>query len=171
MKKNTLAINFLKEDLSVEKKNEFMEAVCHEAALMNIQAIDAQIELVQKKISNKKQYTEEEISAFKAQEEKLLTDRAVFEKSAEETNEIYNLVVNAMSVKNKDGYGNHKDVVRTVLRILGTWNNSRLVKYAIIPAFQSPALYEALEEIHVNSSANEDGSLMLTKENKEAYKN
>ena len=85
MKKNTLAINFLKEDLSVEKKNEFMEAVCHEAALMNIQAIDAQIELVQKKISNKKQYTEEEISAFKAQEEKLLTDRAVFEKSAEET--------------------------------------------------------------------------------------
>lgn len=170
MKKNTLAINFLKEDLSVEKKNEFMEAVCHEAALMNIQAIDAQIELVQKKISNKKQYTEEEISAFKAQEEKLLTDRAVFEESAEETNEIYNLVVNAMSVKNKDGYGNHKDVVRTVLRILGTWNNSRLVKYAIIPAFQSPALYEALEEIHVNSSANEDGSLMLTKENKEAYK-
>lgn len=170
MKKNTLAINFLKEDLSVEKKAEFMDAVYHETVLMNIQAIDVQIESVQKNINNTEKYTEDEIAGFKAQKEKLLANKAIFEKSAAETDEIYNLVVNAMSVKNKDGYGNHKDVVKTVLRVLGTWNNSRLIKYAIIPAFESPALYEALEEIHINSSANEDGSLILTKENKEAYK-
>ena len=44
------------------------------------------------------------------------------------------------------------------------------MKYAIIPAFESPALYEALEAIHVNSVANENGELSMTKEVKEAYK-
>jgi hypothetical protein len=75
-----------------------------------------------------------------------------------------------MSVKNKDGYGNKKDVVRTVLRVLGSWNNSKLVKYAIIPAFESPALYEALETIHINSKAGENGNITMSKEVKDAYK-
>ena len=75
-----------------------------------------------------------------------------------------------MSEKNADHFGNSKDVVRTVLRVLATWDNSKLVKYAIIPAFQSPALYEALEAIHISSKAGDDGNLVMSKEVKDAYK-
>jgi len=76
-----------------------------------------------------------------------------------------------MSLRNANGFGNNKDVVRTVLRVLASWDNSKLVKYAIIPAFSSPALYEALETIHVTSKAGDNGNIIMSKEVKEAYKN
>ena len=75
-----------------------------------------------------------------------------------------------MSEKNKVHFGNNNDVVRTVLRVLATWNNSKLVKYAIIPAFKDDTLYNALETIHVTSKAGENGNLVMSKEVKEAYK-
>lgn len=100
---------------------------------------------------------------LKEQLEKLKTDAA-------ETLPVYTQVVTEMSQKNENHFGNDKDVVRTVLRILATWDNSKLVKYAIIPAFQSPELYNALEAIHVNSKASDDGALVMSNEVKEAYK-
>ena len=75
-----------------------------------------------------------------------------------------------MSDKNADHFGNSKDTVRTVLRVLATWNNSKLVKYAIIPAFKDETLYNALETIHITSKAGEDGNIIMSKEVKEAYK-
>ena len=83
---------------------------------------------------------------------------------------MYNNVISVMTQENHDHFKNNADVVRTVFRVLATWNNSKLVKYAIIPAFQSPALYNALEAIHVNSKAGEDGQIAMSKEVKEAYK-
>ena len=92
------------------------------------------------------------------------------EKLAGETLEVYTTVLSAMTEKNENHFGNNKDVVRTVLRVLASWNNSKLTKLAIIPAFQSPELYNALETIHVNSKAGEDGQITMSKEVKEAYK-
>ena len=75
-----------------------------------------------------------------------------------------------MSEKNADHFGNNKDTVRTVLRVLATWDNSKLIKYAIIPAFKDETLYNALETIHITSKAGEDGNIVMSKEVKEAYK-
>ena len=96
--------------------------------------------------------------------------RTKFEETHAETLEVYEKVVATMSTRNENGFGNSKDVVRTVLRVLASWDNSKLVKYAIIPAFESPELYNALETIHVTSKANDDGNLVMSKEVKDAYK-
>lgn len=144
MTNTTLSINFYAKNITDEARNGFMQAIQHETADMTIQLLTDSISKLESKIANKNEtYSEEEVQAFKAQRDKLVEERAKFEKSKGETLDTYNKVVTAMSLRNKDGFGNSKDVVRTVLRVLGSWNNSKLVKYAIIPAFQSPALYEA----------------------------
>ena len=83
---------------------------------------------------------------------------------------VYNKIFASLTHKYKDHFGNNKDVVRKVLRVLASWDNSKLVKYAIIPAFQSPELYNALEAIHINSKAGENGNITMSNEVKEAYK-
>ena len=169
---NILSINFYNETINESAKVELMTAVAHESAIMTIQLLDDSIAKLDKKIANENgNYSEEEVQAFEAQKIEAEETRNNFVEKSEETLEVYTKVVDAMSVKNENGFGNKKDVVRTVLRVLATWNNTKLVKYAIIPAFQSPALYEALETIHVNSVANENGELSMTREVKEAYKN
>lgn len=170
----TLAINFWAENITEEQRSDFMTAISHETALMNIQELDRQISSLEKKIEKGEEAesttTPEELEALKVQLQSLKDEKAAQEESATETEEVYTLVVDTMSQKNADHFGNDKDVVRTVLRVLGTWDNSKLVKYAIIPAFKSPELYEALETIHVNSKAGEDGNLVMSKEVKQAYK-
>lgn len=171
---NILSINFYNENITEDAKNEFMQAVEHEQAMMNIQLIDSSIVVLNRRISSatseNSTATEEEIAALHTQLEKLQKTRSGFETDSESTLEIYNKVIESMSSRNKDGFGNKKDVVRTVLRVLASWNNSKLVKYAIIPAFESPALYEALEAIHINSKAGNSGNITMSKEVKEAYK-
>lgn len=171
MKNTTLAINFYAEKIENTAKAEFMQAVAHENYAMNIQLLNDSIAKLEGKIANTNgTYSEEEVQAFQVQLDSSIESRTKFETELADTLEVYTKVVNAMSVKNKDGFGNHKDVVRTVLRVLASYNNSKLVKYAIIPAFESPALYEALETIHINSTAGEDGNITMSKEVKEAYK-
>lgn len=171
MKKTTLAINFYAENITEELKAEFMEAITHESCDMNIQMLDEKIASLDKKISTTDTYSDEEIEAFKTEKEATEEARTKFEERKNSTLEVYTKVVNEMSVKNEHGFGNSKDAVRTVLRVLATWDNSKLVKYAIIPCFQSPRLYEALETIHITSKANDNGALVMSKEVKEAYKN
>lgn len=167
----TLSINFYATGIEAEAKNEFAQAIEHEAADMTIHLLKDTIAKLEKKIANENgNYSEEEIQAFQVQLNDANDSLAKFEKSRKDTFEVYNKVVDNMSLRNENGFGNNKDVVRTVLRVLASWNNSKLVKYAIIPAFSSPALYEALETIHINSKANEDGNVSLTNAVKEAYK-
>ena len=167
----TLSINFYAGNINDTLKAEFMQAVNHETADMTITLLTDSISKLESKIANKNEtYSEEEVQAFEAQRDKLVEERTKFEESSEATLEVYDKVISAMSLRNKDGFGNSKDVVRTVLRVLGSWNNSKLVKYAIIPAFQSPALYEALETIHITSKAGENGNITMSKEVKDAYK-
>lgn len=172
MKKTTLAINFYAKTINETLKAEFMQAVAHENYDMNIQLLNDSIAKLEKKIANENNsYTIEEVQAFESQLEDAKESRAEFETKKAETLEIYTKVVDTMTIKNKDGFGNKKDVVRTVLRVLATWDNSKLVKYAIIPCFTSPQLYNALETIHILSTADEDGQIILTDDVKKAYKN
>lgn len=171
MKNNTLSINFFAENITNTAKTELMNAIAHETANMNIQLTKETISKLEKKIANEKNtYTTEEVQAFQVQLDNVTETLANFEESSADTAEVYNKVVTAMSLRNENGYGNDKDVVRTVLRVLGSWDNSKLVKYAIIPAFSSPELYEALEAIHINSKAGENGNISMTTEVKNAYK-
>lgn len=181
MTNTTLSINFYAETINDSAKAEFMQAVAHEATSMSIQLCNDNISRTEKRIDSLNKKIDEEgddenytltrqLDAEKAKLETLNGEKSTLEEELANTLEVYTKVVDAMSIKNKDGFGNKKDVVRTVLRVLASWDNSKLVKYAIIPAFESPALYEALEAIHVNSVANENGELSMTKEVKEAYK-
>ena len=176
----TLSINFYA-TINDSEKAEFMQAVAHESTSMSIQLCNDNISRTEKRIDSLSKKIDEEgddenytltrqLDAEKAKLETLNGEKSTLEEELATTLEVYNKVVDAMSIKNKDGFGNKKDVVRTVLRVLASWDNSKLVKYAIIPAFESPALYEALETIHVNSVANENGELSMTKSVKEAYK-
>ena len=167
----TLSINFYAPEINATLKEEFAQAIEHEAADMTISLLHDTIAKLESKIANEKgTYSEEEVQAFQVQLDNANDMLAKFEESHKDTLEVYNKVVDVMSLRNENGFGNNKDVVRTVLRVLASWNNSKLVKYAIIPAFSSPALYEALETIHINSKANEDGNISMTKEVKDAYK-
>lgn len=178
---NILSINFYAGNINDTLKAEFMQAVNHETADMTIAYLNDVISRLQKQADSLRNDIDEngddEGFSKTRKLDGILANIATNEKAkdktvedSEETQEVYDKVVTAMSLRNKDGFGNSKDVVRTVLRVLGSWNNSKLVKYAIIPAFQSPALYEALETIHINSKAGDDGNLVMSKEVKEAYK-
>lgn len=177
----TLSINFYASNITNELKEEFQQAISHELADMNIEALNDSISRLGKRASSIRKDIDEngdddvysktrKLDGILASIEDNKEERTKCKEAKEETLEVYNKVVTAMSKKNADHFGNSKDVVRTVLRVLATWDNSKLVKYAIIPAFKSPALYEALETIHINSKAGDDGNLVMSKEVKEAYK-
>lgn len=181
MTNTTLSINFYAATINEALKNEFMQAISHELAGMNIEALTESIDRLDKQVTSlRKDITDNGDDEAGTKQKKLdgilatISDneeaRTKCEESQAQTMEVYEKVVSAMSEKNADHFGNSKDVVRTVIRVLATWNNSKLVKYAIIPAFQSPALYEALEAIHINSKAGEDGNITMSEEVKEAYK-
>ena len=172
-----LNINFLNQEATIDQTKDFMLAVEHEESEMTIQLIKDDITRTKKRLDNldsSETKTEEQKELErKALEEKLTELEKDLESEQENsafTRETYEKVITDMTQENHDHFKNDKDVVRTVLRVLATWNNSKLVKYAIIPAFESPALYEALEAIHINSNAGEDGVLVMSKEVKEAYK-
>ena len=167
----TLNINFYAPSINDTLKEEFAHAISHEKANMSIQLLTDTIAKLETKIANEKEtYSEEEVAAFQVQLNCAIESRAKFEETHADTLEVYEKVVANMSTRNENGFGNSKDVVRTVLRVLASWDNSKLVKYAIIPAFSSPALYEALETIHINSKASDNGNVVMSKEVKEAYK-
>lgn len=177
MTNTTLSINFYSATINDTLRNEFHSAISYEYANMNIRLLDTDIARLETRITNLKNNedkTEEEknieLADLTAKLEEKQELRSEFEQEKNELADVYNKVISAMSEKNADHFGNNKDVVRTVLRVLATWNNSKLVKYAIIPAFKDETLYNALETIHITSSADENGCTVMTDEVKEAYK-
>lgn len=167
----TMNINFYNANITEELQAQFNSAITHENALMNIQLLNDSIAKLEKKIENKDNtYTEEEVSAFQSELDKLVTSREKFEKTSDDTLEVYTKVVDTMTIKNENHFGNSKDNVRTVLRVLASLSDSNLMKLAIIPRFESHELYDCLETIHINSMCGEDGQLSMTKAVKDAYK-
>ena len=166
-----LMINFLTKNISDSARSEFMRAVRFETLSMTVQILNDSISKLEKKIANENgSYDPEEIQAFQAQLSKIQADLSKIENEREALIDNYNRVLALMTKKNENHFGNSVDVVRTVLRVLGSCDNSKLVKYAIIPAFESPELYEALQAIHVNSKAGDNGNIVMSNEVKEAYK-
>lgn len=177
MTNTTLSINFYSATINEELRNEFHSAINYENADMNIQLLDTDIARLETRIANlknNKDKTDEEkaieLADLTSKLEEKQESKSEFEQEKTNFAEVYNKVITVMSEKNADHFGNNKDVVRTVLRVLATWNNSKLVKYAIIPAFKDETLYNALETIHITSKAGEDGNIIMSKEVKEAYK-
>lgn len=175
--KTLLSLNFISKNATVDMQNELMTAIQHEGCEMLIQMLESDISRLNSRISNlennqeKDEDTKEiELKALRSQVAEAQKNLDSAKKDSSETLEIYDKVIAAMTQKNADHFGNSSDAVRTVLRVLATWDNSKLVKYAIIPAFQSPDLYNCLETIHINSKAGEDGNITMSKEVKEAYK-
>lgn len=173
----TLSINFYSATINDTLRNEFHSAINYENADMNIQLLDTDISRLETRITNLKNNENKtddektvELADLTAKLEEKQSLRSEFEQTKNDLSEVYNKVITAMSEKNADHFGNKKDVVRTVLRVLATWDNSKLVKYAIIPAFKDETLYNALKTIHVTSKAGEDGNLVMSKDVKEAYK-
>lgn len=163
-----LHLNFIKETISEEMKNEFFTAVQHEETSMLKTACEENIEKLNKRLK-KEDITQEEMQALTVQldnEKKILE---TLESTLAETAETSEKVINAMSEKNENCFGNKKAIVRNVLRILATHDNAKLVKYALVETFKGADLYNALETIHINSRSNDDGGLVLSKEVKEAY--
>ena len=172
-----LNINFLNKNATISQTEDFMTAITHEESKMRIQMLNDDIARIRVRIENLEknedktpEQKEVESQALTVQLEEAESDLATAEEDSAETLEKYNNVISVMTAENHDHFKNNADVVRTVLRVLATWNNSKLVKYAIIPAFKSPELYEALESIHVNSKAGEYGQIIMSKEVKESYK-
>ena len=142
MKNTTLSINFYSVTINEALKNEFMQAISHELAGMNIEALTESIDRLDKQVTSlRKDISDNGDDEAGTKQKKLdgilatISDneetRTKCEESQTQTLEVYERVVSVMSEKNKDHFGNNKDVVRTVLRVLATWNNSKLVKYAM----------------------------------------
>lgn len=164
-----LNINFLNEEATEEMKDDFFTAIQHEETLMLICSVKDSIEKLEKQLK-KDDITKEEAQAIKT---KLELEKATLEtlkRMSDSTSEIFNKVLEAMCKKNENHFGNRKEVVRNVLRILSTVENSKLIKYALVETFEGAELRDALDTIHVNSKTNEDGCITQTKEVKEAYK-
>lgn len=170
-----LNINFMKKEES--KQLELMKAIKHELAELNIQQTTNDIKAAEKQLRSvvdsdtlSEEERQKKLDVLNVKLDDLRSAMTNFQKSSADTLDVYNKVFAAMTVKNANHFGNDKDVVRTVLRVLATWDNSKLVKYAIIPAFTAPDLYEALETIHVLSKAGDDGQLVMSQPVKDAYK-
>ena len=170
----TLLINFYANNITENNKIEFTTAIEHEFYSMNIQLAEANKRTLEKKLVRAEKEdstaTPEEIEGIKASINKLMTTINQLQEDADFTLDVYNKVVETMSLKNENHFGNDKNVVMTVLRVLAALNDTKLMKYAIIPAFKTPELYDALETIHITSKAGEVGNLTMNKEVKEAYK-
>ena len=128
-----LMINFLAENISDSARSEFMHAVRYENLSMVMQLLNDTISKLEKKILNEKgTYSAEEVQAFNVQLTKAQTELAKVQNEHEELTDNYNRVLTLMTQKNEDHFGNSVDVVRTVLRVLGSWDNSKLVKLSLI---------------------------------------
>lgn len=168
----TLDLNFFVENISDDMKKEFHLAIFHEKCDMELSLVAANIVKLNAKIENKNDdYTKEEIEAFRSELAKLEKVQTELNADLSANKEVHEKVLADMTRKDPVSHnGNSKDVVRTVLRVLASVENSKLVKSAVVPAFTTPELYNALETIHINSKATEDGAISLTKEVKAAYK-
>lgn len=166
-----LKINFLNNDATVNQTKDLAQAVrfelCDMTKKMNLDAIAKQAKIV---ANEKGTHDEDEIAAAQAKIDKLEAENVKLSATMEELRIIYDSVIEDMTMPNDKGYSNNADTVRTVLRVVACAENSKLYKYAIIPAFENETLYNCLEAIHVNNDVVEEGYSTNTKERVALYK-
>ena len=166
-----LKINFLNNDTTINQTKELAQAVrfelCDMTKKMNLDMIAKQAKIV----ANKKgTHDEDEIATAQAKIDKLEAENVKLDTIMEELRIVYDDVIEAMTMPNDKGYSNNADTVRTVLCVVACAENSKLYKYAIIPAFENETLYNCLEAIHVNNDVVEEGYSTNNKERVALYK-
>lgn len=162
-----LKTNFIK-NTNNDTVTNFAIAVRHELAKMSIQYNNVAIARKAVVATNEKgTYSDSKVQEATLAMEELEEENGKLQTLVDETKDTWASVLCDMVKPNEKGFANNAQVVRTVFRVLACAENSKLYKYAIIPAFQSPALYEAMEEIHVTSKVGTDGHTIY---NKGAYK-
>lgn len=162
-----LKTNFVKTNNETDVTN-FAIAVRHELAKMSIQYNNVAIARKAVVATNEKgTYSDSKVQEATLAMEELEEENGKLQTLVDETKDTWASVLCDMVKPNEKGFANNAQVVRTVFRVLACAENSKLYKYAIIPTFQSPALYEAMEEIHVTSKVGTDGHTIY---NKDAYK-
>lgn len=166
-----LKINFLNNDATINQIAELAQAVRFElydmTKKMNLDTIAKQAKIV---ANEKGTHDEDEIATAQAKIDKLEAENAKLDEIMEELRTVYNSVIEAMTLPNDKGYSNNADTVRTVLRVVASAENSKLYKYAIIPAFENEALYNALDAIHVTNEVTEAGYSTNSNKRQELYK-
>lgn len=166
-----LKINFLNNDTTINQTKELAQAVrfelCDMTKKMNLDMIAKQAKIV---ANEKGTHDEDEITAAQAKIDKLEAENVKLDTIMEELRIVYDDVIEAMTMPNDKGYSNNADTVRTVLRVVACAENSKLYKYAIIPAFENETLYNCLEAIHVNNDVAEEGYSTNSKERVALYK-
>lgn len=166
-----LKINFLNNNATINQVKELADSVQFELCKMTITMNNESIEKQDKIIANTKdKYSDDEVDLAKIKVEKLRAENQQLEAHMEELQDIHDTVITAMIMPNEKGYANSEDTVKTVLRVIGCAENSRLFKYAIIPAFNNEELYNCLEAIHVNNDVTDAGCSINTKERIALYK-
>ena len=166
-----LNINFVAKSATAEHITAFVNAVWFERCDMEVSRITAEIASLSKKIANEQgKYSVEQVKGFEAERASKQVDLDSFKTEIEKQTENHTTVITNMTAVNDAGFGNSKDTVRTVFRVIAACENSKLMQYAMIPVFEDESLYDALEEVHIRSIACEDGSVKQTKEVKSAYK-
>lgn len=167
-----LNINFLRNEETTETKEAFFTAVHFEFLDMNMAILKANIASLATKIANKRgSYTEEEITTFEVEKTKKEQELSAFKEEQEAIKDIYNTVLEGMTAPvGEGGFHNNINTVKTVLRVLASVEDAKLIKQAITPAFKDETLYKALETIHVSSKATEVGNIVQSQAVKDAYK-
>lgn len=162
-------LNFINEKATEEMRKELFVAIRHEEMAMLKQLTEDSIASLEKKL-NKDDITEEETAALKKQREESEENLHKIMENLKATADTSAKVLDTMTVKNSEHLGNKESVIKNIFRVIASWDNSRLIKYALVEPFTGSGLYDALQTIHITSKCNEDGGLVLSKEVKDAYK-
>lgn len=166
-----LRINFLNKKATDNQTKEFAKAVKYELCEMSIKM---NMDIIAKQAiietNEKGKYTEEDVKIARLKIDALEEKNIELTRIMTELEESYNLVISTMVAANEKGFSNKMDTVRTALRVVACAENSKLYRYAIIPAFQNEELYNALEKIHVTNTVSEGGYSTNNKERITLYK-
>lgn len=162
-----LDINLLK-NLTAEKEQEFWMACDYAYNKLLKDSLESEIKKSENKL--REETDDNTINFLKSEIEKINKKIAECCEILNASEETYNLVICEMSLKNADGFGNNPDVVERILKLIGCWENPRLLKDTLSNVYTDGALYEALETINVKSACDELGKTSQTQAVKDAYK-
>ena len=173
---NTYALNFLNTTATIEEIEDFFKAIQYQFENLTCKVLDTDIARLKKQLENlEKSDKEEDKKRLEGDSirAKIAEKEEEREKSANNKADLatsYDLVVAEMTAKDKNGFGNKKEVVESIFSVIAASGDSRLMKCAISSTFTTPKLAECLQTIHVDCKAGEDGNLVMSKAVKEAYK-
>lgn len=170
-KTTIMALSFVKED----KISKLMSAISFEEQDMAISALSDSKTRIEKSLANENSaLSETKLASLREDLAEVIADIAKAETKRASYEQAYSEVVSAMALKNENHFGNDKDSVRNVLRVLATAFNEKLTKYAITSTIvdkNDGALMEAMDLIHISGKFSEDGEKIMSQEQKVAYAN